>query len=98
MKIRALPTKVDKADVIKAVYLGWVRDLAAEAGYFAAVVTYRHKMDGTGGGYEFYLLRALGLDRPWLRVKSEWDLDSETANALFAKYESKVEWPEKSTT
>lgn len=97
MNVRTLPTRVDKAPVVKAVFLGWVRDLAAEAGYFAAIVTHVPDKDGTGQAYEVHLLRALGLDKPWLRIESRRDLSNGAANALFAEYEKKAEWPEKST-
>lgn len=93
MNVKELPRRVDKAPVVKAAFLGWLRGVTPEAGYFAAVITHDHGKAETGEAFEIHLLRASGLDRPWLRIESDRGLGIEAANVTFETYEALAEWP-----
>lgn len=94
MRVRDLPRKVDGLPVVKAAHLGWLESHSAEPGYFCAVITYGTAHTGKGENFHLHLLRALGLDRPWHRMESSWDLRNGEANAGFKEYEKLADWPE----
>jgi hypothetical protein len=93
VNVRELPRKVDGLPVVKATYLGWLNNYSAEPGYFCAVITYGEAHTGKGNGFHFFILRALGLDKPWLRIESAWGLGNGDANARLTEAEKLAEWP-----
>jgi hypothetical protein len=94
VNVRELPRKVDQLPVVKAVYLGWLSHYATTGGYFCGVITYGEATPGKGKNFHFFVLRTLGLDKPWVRVESDWDLRNGEANAKLEEIEKLAEWPE----
>lgn len=94
MNVRELPSRVDGLPVMKAVYLGRLNHYTAEPGHFCAVITYGEAHTRKGKNFHFFVLRALGLDKPWLRIESNWDIGNGEANAKLKEIEKLAVWPE----
>lgn len=94
MNVRELPRKVEGLPVVKSVFLGWLTGYgpADPPGYHCAVITHAHGSD-PGRDFSLHVMRAPGLDKPWVTVESDRDISSGTANAGFAEIEKRAEWP-----
>jgi hypothetical protein len=89
LRVKEMPTRVEKQPVIKGSYLGWQPNLvlAREPGYFAYVITYDTTTDGDPNAYTVHLLRATALDGRWLRIESRRSLFLGEAEAAFAEHD-----------
>jgi hypothetical protein len=94
VNVKELPRRVKKLPVVKAVFLGWLRDYTpGMAGYFCAVITH-DKGAPDGAAFNTHMLWAPGLDKPWSEHQTWGNQSSGQADQAFIALEKLAEWPE----
>jgi hypothetical protein len=89
LRVKEVPTRVEKQPVIKSSFLGWQPNLvlAQTPGYFAYVITYDTTTSGEPNAYSVHLMQATALDGRWLRIESRRGLFWNEAEAAFAEHD-----------
>lgn len=94
MRVKEAPRRIEGLPVVKSAFLGWLSDFRQEGGYVAACVTHGVTDVDKGEQYQFHLMWANGLDKPWRRIESVLELNRDAALAAFSENEKLAVWPE----
>lgn len=95
MYVKEMPSRVQKAPVVKGTFLGWLsRYTIGKPGYFCVVMTHDKDAADSDRSFRVHVMWAAGLDKPWKEHETHTHLSNGAANHLVIDRENLAEWPE----